>query len=254
MLDVAFQFDYIGMSDVGLVREQNEDIWAAFPEIGVFLLADGMGGHASGEIAAKEAVDFLSQLIREWDPSKETTLELGLTFFREAVQKMNHHIFQESQADPSLKGMGTTLCALHFFKFYAILAHVGDSRIYLQRGSKLNRLTEDHSLVSELVEMEAMKAEDAQTFPYKHVLTRAIGTHPVVEPTLNSIIVEPHDLFMLCSDGLTNYVSDKEIAETLATNDSLKAKGQQLINAANNQGGGDNITLILVDVVNDLPR
>lgn len=240
-----------GVSDVGLVRAHNEDVWSAYPECGLFILADGMGGHSAGEVAAKEAVEYLYALFIDEDLAA-TSLDEGLLFFEEAFDKINLRIYQQGQQDEELRGMGTTLCALFLQPQGAVLTHVGDSRIYRLRDSQLMQLTEDHSLVNEMIALGASKSRSAETFSYKHILTRAIGTHPTVEATLSTISVEPHDLFMLCSDGLTNYVNDEQIGKILEREDSLQQRGEALILLAKNQGGGDNITLILTEY--DLSR
>lgn len=252
MVKGIFQLEAFGLSDVGLVREHNEDVWASFPGIGLFVLADGMGGHAAGEVAARSAVDLLHELVIQWNPPTTLNREEATSFFRVAFGTINDLILKRGQNSDALKGMGTTLNALYFLNHEAVISHVGDSRVYLLRQEKLKQLTEDHSLVSELLALGAMQPEDAKTFPYKHILTRAMGTHPSVEPTICSIPVKPNDLFLLCSDGLTNYVTDNEIAFILQENNELSQKGRRLIELSNKHGGGDNITLILVDV-HDLP-
>ncbi len=251
----GFVIESFGLSDIGLMREHNEDVWVTCPESNLFLLADGMGGHAAGEVAAKEAATVLLGLTKQWQPTKQTTPIEAVSFFREAIPKVNAHIFEHAANDSSLTGMGTTLCALFFFKGHAILTHVGDSRIYRMRGKQLDQLTEDHSLVAELVGLGAMKPHETGTYPYKHVLTRAVGTHRSVEPTVNYLLVEEGDLFMLCSDGLTNMVADEEIAGILDSELALCKKSEALIELANERGGGDNITTVLVEVKGvDLPR
>lgn len=253
MIKEIFKIDSFGLSDVGLVREHNEDAWAALPEAGLFVLADGMGGHLAGEVASKEAIDYLQKLVEEWDPVSNCTLEEAVAFFREAFVKVNTWIYQMGQTSEKFKGMGTTLVALYFLRGHAVISHIGDSRVYRQSNGRLDRLTEDHSFVSELLALGAMKSEKATSFPYKHILTRAVGTHAKVEPTVNSIEVNSHDLFLLCSDGLTNYVTDNEIEKMLLADSSFTSKGQCIVDFANEMGGGDNITLILVGV-DDLPR
>lgn len=248
MLNTTFEINYFGISDIGLVREHNEDVWLACPEKGLFLLADGMGGHSAGEIAAKEAVDRLLELFVKWGPSRSVDPDFAETFFYDAFMKVNAQIYGQGQTDHSLHGMGTTLCALYFIQSHVIVAHVGDSRIYRYRKPLLNQLTEDHSLASELLALGTMKSRDVEKFPYKHILTRAIGTHPSVEPAVNSIEIESKDLFLLCSDGLTNYVTDKEIGTILNQPLSLKERGRQLVDLAKEHGGGDNITLVLAQI------
>lgn len=245
MLNITFGINYFGISDIGLVRERNEDAWLAFPEKGLFLLADGMGGHAAGEVAAKEAVGRLSQLLNEWGPPKGVTSADAEAFFYAAFADVNDWIYRKGRADPTLSGMGTTLCALLIIQSHAMLAHVGDSRIYRFRKPLLRQLTEDHSLATELLALGTIDPKNIEKFPYKHILTRAIGTHPFVETSVNMFEIEADDLFLLCSDGLTNYVSDKGIAAILSQKLSLKERGHQLVDLAKEYGGGDNITLIL---------
>ncbi len=252
MLKSSFHFNSFGISDVGLVREHNEDVWASYPEEGLFLLADGMGGHAAGEVAAQETVSQLYEHVKNWFPIKQTPCDEAISFFRESLMQVNTAIYHKGQSESSLSGMGTTVCALYFFHEYAILAHVGDSRIYLFREGKLEQVTEDHSLVAELISIGAIKPHEADSVPYKHILTRAIGTNPSVDPTVSYLETRPNDSFLLCSDGLTNYVSDEEIEMILNKNLPLNESAQKLIELANTNGGGDNITLVLVEVSNDL--
>ncbi|MCC5832996.1 MAG: Stp1/IreP family PP2C-type Ser/Thr phosphatase [Chlamydiales bacterium] len=253
MIQPTSLLDFAGISDIGLIRDHNEDVWAAYPERGLFLLADGMGGHAAGEVAASESVSYLHELVKKWHPTKQTSPDEAVSFFRDALAKVNTSIYQKGEQEPSLSGMGTTICALYIHQMHAILAHVGDSRIYRLRDGILEQLTEDHSLVSELVSLGAMKAEEGETFAYKHILTRAIGTHPTVEPSVNYLKINPQDCYLLCSDGLTNYVSDPEIETLLSNTTTLAERAQALVDLANENGGGDNITLILVKI-HDLSR
>jgi serine/threonine protein phosphatase PrpC len=242
----TFLLESFGISDIGLVREHNEDLWAAYPEEGLFVLADGMGGHSCGEVAAKEALGTLYRLFKKWHSPNSNSINEAKHFFKEAFSRVNSLIHDEGEKSDELRGMGTTLCSLFFLGHFAILTHVGDSRIYVLRGKKLTQLTEDHSLVSELVSLGAMKHEEAETFPYKHILTRAIGTHAKVESTIKSIEVESGDLYMLCSDGLTNYAAHQQMEDILTSDASLAQKAQALVGLAIGHGGGDNITLILV--------
>ncbi|MCH9627183.1 MAG: Protein phosphatase PrpC [Chlamydiales bacterium] len=252
MFHSTFQIECVGKSDVGQVRDHNEDVWATFPNKGLFLLADGMGGHAAGEIAADQAVKCLHELVKKWHPTKQTSPDEAVSFFRESLIKVNAQIYQKGQDEPSLSGMGTTICALYFLQNQAVVAHVGDSRIYRLRNRQLEQLTEDHSLVAELISLGAMRADEGESFPYKHILTRAIGTHATIEPTVNYLTIEAGDYFLLCSDGLTNYITDAEIERILGQQSAADARAQELVDLANAHGGGDNITLVLVGVHDDL--
>lgn len=242
------------MSDVGLVRDHNEDVWAVYPDIKLYIVADGMGGHAAGEIAAQESITRLHELVQSWRPSNPNSVEEATAFFKEALIKVNATIYQKGQSEPSLSGMGTTICSLYLMQDHAILSHIGDSRIYRMRKRKIEQLTQDHSLVAELVALGTMKADASETFPYKHVLTRAIGTRLPVEPTVNAVSVENEDGYFLCTDGLTNYVEKSEIEEILNRPLSLQEQAQLLINLANAHGGGDNITLVILKINHDLSR
>lgn len=252
MPSTLYTLDSFGVSDVGLVREHNEDVFAAFPEEGFFLLADGMGGHLAGEVAAREAIQHLTLLVKKWKTSRTIPLEEAEQLLKEALIATNRFIYEKGQKEPSLNGMGTTLCALLFFNEHAIVGHVGDSRLYCLRKGRLMRLTEDHSLISEMIAIGAMREGEGKTFPYKHVLTRAIGTHPQVEPTVNHFPCNSADLYMLCSDGLTNFVTDEEIKEILSKQTPLTQKGKEFVDLANLHGGGDNITVLIVKIQNDL--
>lgn len=248
----SFEIAYAGLTSVGLVREHNEDTWAALPEERLFLLADGMGGHAGGEIASHEAIQILGNLLKTWRPAGDITIEKAIAFFYEAFQKTNESIFLRGQSELGLQGMGTTLSFLYILKPYAIIGHVGDSRIYRFRNSQLTQLTEDHSLIAEMIHMGAMTSDEAQNFPYKHILTRALGTQSTVEPTLNYLSLVSKDRYLLCSDGLSNYVSEEEIAAIMKEEDPLPLQCQRLIDTANQHGGGDNITALIIELPHDI--
>lgn len=250
----TLQLECFGVTDIGLVRERNQDVWAAYPEIGLFILADGMGGHAAGEVASSEAVEYLKFLVDDWQPSCSISSDDAKIFFKDAFVKVNSLIFKKGLSSARLKGMGTTLISFFFLKNSVVVSHVGDSRAYRKRDGVIERLTEDHSLVGELLSLGAIKEEEANSFPYKHILTRAIGTNAGVEPCVHVFDVEQKDLFLLCSDGLTNSMIDDEITTLLNRNLSLSQKGLRLIDLSNERGGGDNITLILVQVPHDLSR
>ncbi len=254
VLHKTLRFESYGMTDIGLVREHNEDAWAAYPQEGFFVLADGMGGHLAGEVAANDAVDLFYTLFQKKKLTDEASLEEAVSFFKETYVKINGYIHLRGENEAGLKGMGTTLCSLFFLQNEAIVAHVGDSRIYRLRNGELAQITEDHTRYAELLSQGALSESGAESFPYKHILTRAVGTHLKVECDLQVVDVEPHDIFMLCSDGLTNFVTHEQIQKILVGNFLLEAKGQMLINLAIQQGGGDNITLILVDTKDDLSR
>lgn len=237
------QIDFLGCSDIGKVRKQNEDAWGHIAEKGVFVLADGMGGHRGGEVAAQMAVEHFCKRVKSADLLDETKLR---HFVCQTVEDVNHVIYEKGQREPALRGMGTTLCVLWVMASRVIATHVGDSRIYRFRKDRLELLTEDHTLYNELLSLGTLSGQGAEDYPYKHILTQALGIHGAVHPTIDEFALEKRDLFLICSDGLTNFVSNLEIESLLAEKSSLKIRGKKLIDLANAHGGGDNITLILI--------
>lgn len=240
-----------GMTDVGLVRQKNEDAWAELPQQQLFLLADGMGGHQSGDVAAKEAIKALEKLAAEpLSPKaeKKLTLDETRTFLKKSIEEVNTQVFNLGYSDEELRGMGTTLCALHVHDDGVVYAHVGDSRIYRLRDEELEQVTRDHSLLRELVDLGQLDEEQSIEFLYKNILTRAVGTEPVVEPTVNTAEIQPGDLYLLCSDGLTDMLTDDIIEEIMIREKNLKISSQALVKAAKEQGGNDNITVVLVKI------
>ncbi|MCB1181371.1 MAG: serine/threonine-protein phosphatase [Chlamydiia bacterium] len=263
MMHAASSLFFCAKSDIGFVREKNEDAWnALFPER-FFVLADGMGGLASGEIASQTCIDLLSNLIQEINQiqkGRSYSLREMIELFGAALSHVNTAIYEKGKHTAPAQGMGTTICALYFLEDAVIYANVGDSRIYHfkrdEEGHSLfTQLSEDHSLCVELINRGELSAEDAKFSPYKNILTRAIGIQPTVEPSLSWMSVESKELFLLCSDGLTNYGSDQEIQEILTTaifnskksfQERLEDGVSRLISLAKSHGGGDNITVILV--------
>jgi len=229
-------------SDVGLRRRANEDRFAIAAHLGLYLVADGMGGHTAGQIAsdlaAQGAVKALETL-----QSAEASLTEKLRY---SVAAANREIFGTAQAKPELAGMGTTLVALLAGSSRIALAHVGDSRAYLIRGGKIRQLTDDHSLVAELVRRREITATAARGHPHRHVLTRALGVRRSVEADLAELTPAADDVFVLCSDGLTGHVHDEEIAAEIANTPDLDDACERLIDLANSRGGEDNTTVMIV--------
>jgi PPM family protein phosphatase len=230
---MSYEIESFGISDLGLSRKNNEDAFHAIPIRHFFVLADGMGGHNAGEIAAKEAIHHLSTSVSQLF-AKNVTLAGLPNFFREAIIRANLWVHCLSEQKKELSGMGTTLCCLMIHQKHLVYAHVGDSRIYRFRNS-LEQITKDHS--SQVA---------------SHLITRAIGRTPHVEPDVKVDSVDPDDIYLLCSDGLTNYVSDTEIASILSTYSCLQQASQQMIQKAKFHGGGDNITVLILKVKNAL--
>jgi serine/threonine protein phosphatase PrpC len=232
------------LTDTGLVRTRNEDAFGADEAAGLFVVCDGMGGAAGGEIASQLAAQVFLQKARQLGLETSPVWRL-----QHAVKAANAAVFAESQHAPHLRGMGTTLVALELDAAAGVVwtTHVGDSRCYRLRGGVLRQLTEDHSYVDEQVRMGAMTPVEAEHSQLRHVITRAVGSHADVEADIASHAGALGDVFLLCSDGLTGELDDAEIAGVLrAMGDDLQAGAHALIHMANEAGGGDNITVILV--------
>jgi protein phosphatase len=233
---------WAGQTDVGRRRRGNEDYFVLEPEIGLFLVADGMGGHTAGqvasELASQASVNAMRTLV---DASVSPTEKL-----RVAVTAANREILDTTVRKPELAGMGTTLVALLASAERIALAHVGDSRGYIVRGGKIRQLTDDHSLVAELVRRREITETDALGHPHRHVLTRALGVRRTVEADFVELTPEDGDTFVLCSDGLTGHIRDSEIAARVADEHDLDATAQNLIADANGRGGDDNITVVII--------
>lgn len=225
-----------GISNIGFVRTNNEDVWTVIPEKQFFILADGMGGHNAGEVAASMVVESMCQSIQALDDQAD--VEKTCRFLREAVAEANSQIYEEAHDQPKLAGMGTTLSCFVIKDKFLIYAHVGDSRLYRYR-NRLDRLTEDHSL------RQNSPHEPPSTLP-RNVITRAVGTYPIILPDIGVIPLHPGDLYMLCSDGLSDYVDEKTLSRLLASSLPLEEMGKKLVEAALEKGGNDNITLLLV--------
>lgn len=239
-----------GLSDTGSVRQNNEDVWAEIPDYGFYILADGMGGHQAGEVAAKEAVNVLCRIIKKKiGPSMEAeSLDSVKDTLRRAIEHVNLVVYKMGRAQPELRGMGTTLCCLLFHSQAAILAHVGDSRIYLLRNNALTQITKDHSLVCDLLAQGQIDNRQANDFLYKNIITKAIGTEPRVTPSLCSQEVQLEDIYLMCSDGLSDLLTTEEIQNILVVSPSLSVAAEILIATANNKGGFDNITVVIAKV------
>ena len=237
---------FFGLSDIGLNRANNEDVWVALPEIGFFALADGMGGHQAGEVAAKEAIEHLCFSIRNFSPSLSPP-DL-VPAFRKAIEKANRRVYELGRELALLSGMGTTLCCLYWTPEAVIYCHVGDSRIYRLRGGKLELLTQDHSLFARfLARFKHLGEEPRSPYPYKHVITRAVGTSRKANPEIAIATHEPGDLFLLCSDGLSDVLELRDIEKILEHSPSLEESAAHLIEKAKIKGSSDNITVLLVN-------
>jgi len=229
-------------TDVGRRRRNNEDAFAVAREHGLFLVADGMGGHTAGQVASETAAREVLAAILESAANGTSPSER----LRAAVTASNDAIFQMAKRKPELSGMGTTLVTLLSVGDRAALAHVGDSRAYLVRRGRIRQLTDDHSLVGELQRRGELTADAAQRHPHRHVLTRALGVRRGVEPDLAELSLAPGDVFVLCTDGLTTHVKDEEIAERVESENDEQIAAKALVDLANERGGEDNVTVVVV--------
>jgi PPM family protein phosphatase len=245
------------ITDTGKVREHNEDAIGSNADIGLMVLADGMGGYNAGEVASGIAVQTITELASEGadresrnDLDPNTGLMRQSIVLRDAVARANKIIFQTAQSQTHCEGMGTTLVCALFYDNKVSLAHVGDSRAYRLRGNKFEQLTLDHSLLQELVDRGFYSEEEAQRSTNRNYVTRALGVEPTVEVEVREFDVLPEDVFLLCSDGLPDMVEDEDIHLTISTfNASLDVVGQQLVNLANEHGGRDNVSVMLAQVL-----
>jgi len=225
-------------TDVGKVRRQNEDA-AWFDEArGVFAVADGMGGHLAGEVASGMAIEAVKDMAKKNDFA-------SVNVMREAVVSAHEAIIRHAQKNPACAGMGTTLSMMWRGGHYMYIAHVGDSRIYRYRDGELEQITQDHSLVEELVRARIITREEARTHPRRNIITRALGTQGDNLPDLLAADVRPGDLWLLCTDGLCGMISDEEIARVLSSGATLDMMAGSLIEKALDAGGRDNVTLVL---------
>ena len=234
------------LSDVGLVRQNNEDYLKQLPNERFFVLADGMGGHQAGEIASKEAVEHLCKLFMQAVAESQSLADLQFALFQ-AIQKVNDLIFRMGLTQEGLRGMGTTLCCIYIHPDGLLYGHVGDSRIYRFRGKQVEQLTHDHSLLRELMDLGQINAQQAEDFLYKNIITRAIGTEPFVEPTVQITSLQAGDILLMCTDGLSDLLTEKEMASIL-TRHPEKDLAKDLVKAAKKKGGYDNVTVIVLKI------
>jgi PPM family protein phosphatase len=251
----------VGATDTGRVREHNEDTIGTDPDVGLVVLADGMGGYKSGEVASGIAVRTLLGLIKEAVELQDLTVtdpETGLSrpgiLLRDAIHRANKIIYQTARTQPNCEGMGTTVVAGLFFDDKLTIAHVGDSRMYRLRDSRLEQVTQDHSLMQELVSRGFYTPEEAARAAAKNFVTRALGVEPTVEVEVTEIPVAKDDLFLLCSDGLSDMVEDDDIQLTISTfGANLETLAKQLVLLSNENGGRDNISVVLARVLDGFP-
>jgi PPM family protein phosphatase len=254
---LAQALQIVSKTDPGRVRSHNEDCVESRPEIGVVVLADGMGGYNAGEVASGMATSLIAEgLAATWRPkdvarlNREQSMALCEQVLREQIAKANSAIFEASQKDPQCAGMGTTLVVCVYFDNYIAVAHIGDSRLYRMRGDLLEQVTRDHSLLQEQIDSGLISKEDARLSHNKNLVTKALGIDPEVEPEIHVYETQKDDVYLLCSDGLNDMIEDEEIQMTLiALRSNLELTAQQLVQSANDNGGRDNVSVILVKVL-----
>ncbi|MCB9522758.1 MAG: Stp1/IreP family PP2C-type Ser/Thr phosphatase [Myxococcales bacterium] len=244
-----------GRTHVGMKRAHNEDSLRLFREENLFIVADGMGGHASGEVASQMSVETLAEFFRATAEDDEITWPYKMDKGRKyeenrvvtGVKLSNRRIFEAASRDSKLKGMGTTIVVTFFVNDTCYIGHVGDSRVYRMRNGVLEQLTEDHSLLNDYIKMRQLTPEEIEAFPHKNVIVRALGMKETVQVDVMHEQPVTGDVYLLCSDGLSGMVSDDDMAKILnGEGDDLDEKCERLIDAANKAGGTDNITVILV--------
>lgn len=236
---------FIGLTDTGVVRTANQDSYFVDEESGrFFIVADGMGGHAGGQEASKIATATIyAHLIQHWNSALDSTVLL-----KEAVEKANISILEDQQAHPERGDMGTTVVVLIFRDEQPLCAHVGDSRLYRLRDSHLEQITDDHTWVGMALKKGEINAEQAKFHPWRHVLSQCLGREDLQHIDIQELEVRSGDRLLICSDGLTEEVSDAQIATALANLKSCQQTAKELIDAAKAAGGSDNITVAIVDL------
>jgi protein phosphatase len=248
-----------GASDVGRKRSHNEDSYLCNDDLRLYAVADGMGGHLGGERASRMAVEILEHEIGDMKKAgllkRPDHLTSGAAhplnaLLRRAVVEADRHIYETALANPELAGMGTTLTALMFSDGYVHLGHVGDSRAYLYRDGRARQLTEDHSWIQEQVRAGLISPEEAKESRFRNIITRSVGFEPSVEPDLAGIAVQAGDCFVLCSDGLSNYLTIDELGQVL-TGHFYRDVAKVFVDLANDRGGDDNVTCLVVYVGNE---
>ncbi|MBS94360.1 MAG: protein phosphatase [Chromatiales bacterium] len=260
-ISLKTKFNSVELSDVGKVRDHNEDAIGSNLDAGLYVLADGMGGYNAGEVASSIAVKTVIGLATEAclrEDRSALEVDTGMMrqtiVLRDAIARANKIIHQTAQSQASCEGMGTTIVACLFYDDRMSIAHVGDSRLYRMRKNRLEQITMDHSLLQELVDRGFYSREEAERSTNRNYVTRALGVESTVQVELNEVPVEPEDVFLLCSDGLPDMVDDEDIHLTISTfSANLETVGQQLIQLSNDHGGKDNVSVILARALEAFP-
>jgi PPM family protein phosphatase len=260
-MNLAQVLEVTSATDPGMVRSHNEDSIASDASKGLVVLADGMGGYNAGEVASGIATTVitteLQQLLEQQAPfavDQGTGKPVAERILRDQIAKANTSIYQAAQSQPQYAGMGTTLVVALFYDNKIAVAHIGDSRLYRLRGDDFGQVTRDHSLLQEQIDSGVLTKEQARHSANKNLVTRALGIDPTVEPEIHEYDAKVGDIYLLCSDGLCDMVSDEDISMALQTlGANLRLCAQQLVQMANDNGGRDNVSVILVRVQRKYP-
>jgi PPM family protein phosphatase len=247
---------FSGATDIGRKRAHNEDSFHLPSDIRLAIVADGMGGHASGEVASKLAVETVLGHFRNtaneqtitWPYKVDRDVRADINRMITSIMLANLEIYERAQADRNCKSMGTTVVALYFLDDTAVIGHVGDSRVYRYRARELTQLTEDHSLINDYIKMKRVTAEEAENWPHKNVIVRALGMKENVQVDILTEVPRVGDCFLLCSDGLCGMINDDQIAHIIQDTPDLDKAVDRLIEAANEEGGVDNISAVLARI------
>lgn len=242
-----------GLTDIGKKRTHNEDTFMIVEEEQLYMVADGMGGHASGEVASKLAVDSIREFFQATSADPEATwpYKMDKTMGYEenrlitGIKLANRRIFEASRQETRLRGMGTTIVSLFAVRDGCLIGHVGDSRVYRMRDGKVDQMTEDHSLLNDYLKMKPMTAAEIAEFPHKNVIVRALGMKESVKVDVVFDTPKSGDVYILCTDGLSGPVKNDEIAAIAGSTPDIKGVAKALIDRANQNGGPDNITVVL---------
>ncbi len=242
------RYDFFALTDTGRVRANNEDAVAVHEAARLGLLADGMGGYNAGEVAAAMAVNLVGSELAQWleDASDRVSMVAVRQALLACVESANHAILAAALSNPQYLGMGTTLVVAAFRGNRLVLGHIGDSRCYRLRGGELRQITRDHSWLQEQIDLGLLTPAQAAVSGLGNLVTRALGVDDAVHPEINEFAVEPQDLFILCSDGLSDMVSDTELTELANLPLALPEKAERMVAMANAHGGRDNISVLLV--------
>ena len=250
-----------GSTDIGMKRTHNEDSLYIFPETHLYMVADGMGGHSSGEVASQMAVETVAEFFKAtaednevtWPFKEDRSKNYDSNRLVTSIKLANQRIYEAALRDARYRGMGTTIVTVSFVDNKLFVAHVGDSRVYRLRENRIEQLTEDHSLLNDYIKMKKLTSEEIENFPHKNVIVRALGMKDAVEVDIQCVEMKAGDIYLLCSDGLSGMVTDEELHELVTrrnrdarTDAELQEIVRELIDIANQYGGNDNITVLLL--------